>query len=379
MSFSMEIASPEELKQVVEEQIKPVPEEVRKIQEQAKNNVDSIMSMDFDALDRRREVMSTVEKFGMSTMKASTEKNSLMQITLGQLSKTGDEGSVIATGLAELQAQLKDLDPSLIDFTKTGFLGKFFNPLRAYFQRYEKADAVIAGVIETLNKGRITLKNDNTTLEIEQQKLRDLTKKLVKEIQLATFMDESLEKEIAEAKLRGDDADRIRFISEEVLFPLRQRVMDMQAMLATNQQGFISFELVMRNNKELIRGVDRTNTVTVAALRNAVIVAGALYRQNVVLKQITATQQATDSLIAGTSKMLKDQGAAIYKQAVESTVSVETLKQSFADSFAALDAISNYKQEALPKLRETINQFSQLSDMAEQAIQRLEGGSKLSF
>jgi uncharacterized protein YaaN involved in tellurite resistance len=44
---------------------------------------------------------------------------------------------------------------------------------------------------------------------------------------------------------------------------------------------------------------------------------------------------------------------------------------------SALDSISTYKQEALPKMRETINQFRELADDGEKQIQRLEKGHKL--
>lgn len=98
-------------------------------------------------------------------------------------------------------------------------------------------------------------------------------------------MDESIEAQIELAKLRNEDPDKIRFITEEVLFPLRQRVMDLQQMLVVNQQGIMAIEVVVRNNKELIRGVDRAKNVTISALKISVTVASALYNQKIVLKK----------------------------------------------------------------------------------------------
>jgi len=377
MSFSMEVASPDQIKAVIEQEVKPVPEEISKLQEIASANVETIMTLDIESLDKRQEVLQSIETFGLGTMKSSSEKNKLLQISVGNLSRTGDEGGQVAKGLAELHTQLKDLDPSVVDFAKRGFLGKWFNPLRAYFLKYEKADHVIADIVSSLDKGKTTLKNDNTTLEIEQQTLRDLTKKLRKEIQLGTMMDEAIETQIEAARQRDEDPDKIRFITEEVLFPLRQRVMDLQQMLVVNQQGIMAIEVVIRNNKELIRGVDRAKNVTVSALKISVTVASALYNQKIVLKKIELLNQTTNELIAGTSRMLKEQGAAIHKQALEASVSVETLKQAFADVLAALDSISAYKQEALPKMRETIGQFRELADEGERQIQRLEKGHRL--
>ncbi|SFT18967.1 toxic anion resistance protein [Paenibacillus sp. BC26] len=377
MSFSMEVASAEQIKQVIEQEVKPVPEEIAKLKEIADNNVSTIMALDTESLEKRKEILQSIDAFGLSTMKSSSDKNTLLQVSVGNLSKTGDDGGQVAKGLSELHTQLKDLDPSVVDFAKTGILGKLFNPLRAYFLKYQKADAVIADIVVSLDKGKMTLKNDNTTLEIEQQTLRELTKKLQKEIQLGMLMDESIATQIAEATARNEDPDKIRFITEEVLFPLRQRVMDLQQMLVVNQQGIMAIEVVIRNNKELIRGVDRAKNVTISALRISVTVASALYNQKIVLKKIELLNQTTNELIAGTSRMLKEQGAEIHKQALNASISVDTLKQAFTDVLAALDSISTYKKEALPKMRETIGQFRDLADEGEKQIQRLEKGQKL--
>lgn len=377
MTFSMEVVTPEKLKAVIEEEVKPEPAEVTQLKELALNNVNAILALDIDSLEKRSEVLQSIDSFGMSTMKASSEKNSLLQVSVGNLSKTGDEGGQVAKGLTELHLQLKDLDPSLIDFAKSGFLGKLFNPLRAYFAKYQKADSMISDIVVSLDKGKTVLRNDNTTLEIEQQTLRELTKRLEKEIQLGVLMDTEIETQIAAAKQRAEDEHKIRFITEEVLFPLRQRVMDLQQMQVVNQQGIMAIEVVIRNNKELIRGVDRARNVTVSALKIAVTVASALYNQKIVLKKIELLNETTNNLISGTSRMLKEQGAEIHKQSLEASISVDTLKQAFTDVLSALDSISAYKQEALPKMRDTISQFRELADNGEQQIMRLEQGHKL--
>ena len=228
-----------------------------------------------------------------------------------------------------------------------------------------------------MDRGKTTLKNDNTTLYIEKQAMSDLTKKLMKEIQLGTLMDESIEKQIEAAKARNEDPEKIKFVTEEVLFPLRQRFMDMQQMIVVNQQGVMATEIVIRNNKELMRGVERANNVTINAFRISVMVAGALYNQKIVLKKIQMLNDITNDLIRANARMLKGQGVEIQKQSMEANISVETMKAAFADAMEALDSISSYKQEALPKMRDTINQFRELAAKGEEQIQQLEKGQKL--
>ena len=135
MPFSMEVANVAEIKNEVIEQVKPVPEEVAKLQALAESNVSEILALDLDSLDKKREILKSIESFGADSMRNSAQKNSLLQISVGNLSKEGDEGGYVAKGLTELHRELKDLDPSAIDFTKTGLLGKIFNPVRASIAR----------------------------------------------------------------------------------------------------------------------------------------------------------------------------------------------------------------------------------------------------
>ena len=377
MAFTMELPNEAAIKNEVLQQVKPVPGEVAQLQAVAEGNVAEILTLDIGEIAQKKFILQSIESFGADSMKSSAAKNSMLQMTVGSLSRDGDEGGVVSKGLIKLHRELEDLDPSLIDFTKTGILGLVFNPIRAYFARYQKAESAIVEIIASLDKGKKSLKNDNTTLEIEQQALRDLTRKLMKEVQLGVLMDESIEKQIDAARSRNEEPEKIKFVSEEILFPLRQRIMDMQQMIVVNQQGAMATEVVIRNNKELMRGVDRAKTVTISALRIGVMVAGALYNQKIVLKKIQMLNETTNSIISGTSHMLKVQGAEIQRQSMETAVSVETLKNAFADVMDALDSISSYKQEALPRMRDTVNQFRELAAKGEEQIHQLESGHKI--
>ncbi len=370
--MNMEIVNTEDVKKDMVLEVAPAAAMVIEIQTQAEQNTKQIMALDLGELSRRREILKSIDDFAMNTLQGSARKNSILQTTIGNLSKGGEDGSVVSNSLADLHREIKDLDPSLLDFTKEGFLGKIFNPIRRYFEKYERADGVIKDIIVSLDAGKATLKNDITTLDLEEDALRELTKKLNGELALGLAMDEQLSKQIEQAQASGQDEEKVRFVTEEILYPLRQRIMDLQQMTVVNQQGMIAMEVVKRNNKELIRGVDRAKTVTVTALRTAVMVASALYNQKIVLKKIDLLNETTSNIIASTGRMLKEQGAAIQKQATASTISPEVLKQAFNDAVAALNDIAAFKQQALPKMHETIAQFRALAETGEREIARLE-------
>ena len=170
------------------------------------------------------------------------------------------------------------------------------------------------------------------------------------------------------------DEDKIKFVEEDVLFPLRQRLQDLAQMQAVNQQAYFAIEVIRKNNKELIRGVDRAKYTTVYALQTAVTVASGLAHQKLVFDCVNKLNTTTNDLIAGTARMLNEQGAAIQKQSMEASVSPETLRQAFRDTFDALDQIAEYKQAALPKMKATLMEFKEMAAEGEKRIQRMEAG-----
>ena len=82
-------------------------------------------------------------------------------------------------------------------------------------------------------------------------------------------------------------------LSQDVLFYVRQKHQDLLTQLAVSIQSYLAIDIIIKNNIELIKGVDRASTTTVSALRTAVIVAQALGNQKLVLDQITALNTTT--------------------------------------------------------------------------------------
>lgn len=202
--------------------------------------------------------------------------------------------------------------------------------------------------------------------------MRELTKQLNQKIALGQELDDYLTEQIGRQRDLYGDSEKVKFVEEEILFPLRQRMIDFNQMLAVNQNGILAMEVIRKNNYELIRSVNRAQTVTVAALNVAVTVAGALYNQKIVLEKVKVLNQATNDMIASTSRMLSTQGAEIQKQAMDSNIQVETLKEAFRETLGALDSINQYKQKALPQMKETIAQFRDLAREGERVIRNME-------
>jgi uncharacterized protein YaaN involved in tellurite resistance len=135
---------------------------------------------------------------------------------------------------------------------------------------------------------------------------------------------------------------------------VRQRRQDIMTQMAVSVQGYMALDLVRKNNLELIKGVDRAETTTVAALRTAVIVAQALSRQRLVLNQISALNTTTSNLIESTSQQLQVQGAQINQQAAQSTVDIDKLQNAFNNVFQTMDEIDRFRGQAADNMSQTV-------------------------
>lgn len=375
--FSLEVPTQEAVKEEVKQELAIPEADKTAIVAQSDNAIDKIMAVDITDIANRKQVTDIINSFGIEDLKKSKSKNSILQNKLVTFDKAGQmtglgEVSTVTQGLEDLTIKMKDLDPSGIDFLKTGLLSKVFNPVRRYFEKYKSADQEISAIVTSLDKGKKSLTQDNTTLEFEEVEMRKTTLQMLKNVEMGQQLDAGLEAAIAKARAEGVDPDKIKFVEEEVLFPLRQRIEDFQQVALVSEQGVIAMEIIRRNNKELIRSVERAQNVTVTALRTAVTVAGALYNQKIVLEKVNSLNETTNKMLETTATMLHTQGVEIQKQATETAITAETLKTVFAETLQALDDISAYRQEALPQMKETIATFQELATTGEAQIAKME-------
>lgn len=372
MAFTMELELPK--KEEVVEELQVDKEIKADILDAARKQVTELLATDLANVEGRRSVSQVIEGYGMEEAKRISKTNKLLTVKVSDLESQGGESRVVAESLSRLNDTLKGLDPQGIDFTRRGLIGAVMNPVRKYFKKYEKSDKVISDILEGLAKGKTILKNDNVTLELEQQTIRETTKNLGKQIEMGMAMDTLLEQEVSKLRALSDDEDRVKFIEEEVLYPLRQRVLDLQTVQDVNYQAYFSIEVSRKNNLELIRAVDRSQLLTKTALQTAVQLANSLYHSRMVLDSVNSVRSTTNALILHTSEMIKSQGVEIQTQAAEAMLNPEDLRTAFQNAFSALDDISNYKAQALPKLKAIMLEFKEMADDGEKRVQRMENG-----
>lgn len=351
------------------------------IESQADEVVNKLLTADPAQASKVAVSKQAIQNLGSELQREAARRSAMLKQPVHKLYKDASEGAPVANALVELRMKVEELDPGQYDFEPgwasraLGRLPFVGTPLKRYFTRYESSSTQLDAIVRSLRVGREQLSRDNVTLGDDQKAMRLLAEKLEKAVRLGQLIDAKLSAQI-ERELQADAARRA-VIENEWLFPLRQRIQDLQQQLVVNQQGIMAIDLIIRNNVELMRGVDRATNVTVSALQVAVTLALALANQRITLEKVLAVNETTDKLIAQTAQTLRTQGAEIHKMASGTSLNIDTLKQAFADIRAALDDVARFRQEALPKMAEAIVELDKLSDEAGRTIQDMDNARKI--
>jgi uncharacterized protein YaaN involved in tellurite resistance len=333
-------------------------EDVAELDAQVRRFIEDITAYDSQH-PQFKEAVERIHSMGNKDIEASASvSNRMLDRPVGSL-KNGlfDKGAQIGQSLVDLRRQIEDLDPSKQGdlFSARKLLGiiPLGSKLADYFDRYQSSQTHLNAIIEALKRGKDELLRDNAAIEQEKVNLWTLMERLEKYVHIGKKLDGQLDAKARE--LGVSDPEKARVVREEMLFYARQKVTDLLTQLAVNIQGYLALDMIRKNNLELMKGVDRATTTTVAALRTAVIVAQALSNQKLVLDQISALNTTTGNLIAATSEMLRDQSGAIHQQAASSTIEIAKLQQAFANVYQTMDAIADFKTKALDSMQTTVN------------------------
>jgi uncharacterized protein YaaN involved in tellurite resistance len=326
---------------------------------------------------------SDVRSMGDAEIRRAAEtSNRLLKTPVKALQEGGlSQSSKVGTTLVELRRTVEDLDPAQAGGARS-WLDKlpFRDRITDYFQKYQSAQSHLDAILHALYSGQDELRRDNAALNQEKQQLWDTMGMLNRYVYVAERLDARVAAAVADVE--AADPDKAKALREDVLFYIRQKHQDLLTQLAVSIQNYLAIDIVIKNNIELIKGVDRASTTTISALRTAVIVAQALNNQRLVLDQITALNTTTSNLIQRTSEMLKDNSVAIQQQAASATIGLPQLQAAFQNIYATMDAIDTFKVQALDNMAATIgtlqNEVAKSQaylDRVRKHDERLAGGS----
>lgn len=209
--------------------------------------------------------------------------------------------------------------------------------MKRYFNKIKQEEKYICEMVEILERKKNILTNDNITLELEVNKIDDIIKNLEIEYNNGIKLKEEIKNLCIDEELNV----------ENILNSLDKKIYDIKEMIIVKQQSQIALEIIRRNNKEIIRNIDKIKNVTIEALNTAVIVAKSIYNQKLVLNGIDRLKSDTQNLILGTGKIIKNEGKEIYANA--SNDKLELMKEAFSNVLITIEEADEQNKKSIPE------------------------------
>lgn len=349
--------------------------------QQANALIDDLFSKTTDDLQAQQSFAREVQDLGGSVQRKLVHKSNLLREPMSVLMSDLQDGGSIAQSMIDLQHQISQIDPNRFNFKMSGFrrllskLPGVGTVLSNWLVRFESVQGIINDIVESLRIGRKRLDRDNITLQTDKQEMYSLAQQLQEYVVYGQAVDTQLASRI---DTEIDDPKHQQFLQKDVLFPLRQRIIDLQQQQAVNQYGMVTAEAIIQNNKELMRGVDRSLNVTVVAFQTASTLSIALEHQKKVLKGVQAINDTTNDLLLRTSEKLRDQGAQIQQQSASASIDTQVLQESFKNVYQALEQVNSFRVKALPQMSESIEKMNQVNQEMDSVIQDMHQADDIS-
>ena len=273
----------------------------------------AIMDIDLSDATSREKARQAIDQLGSGTTALSASQSRMTSSSIRSLAEEGAGSKEIANSLSDLAIRMRKLDPSKVDFARKGLMSKLHDPVERYFEQFKSARSEIETVMVSLKHGRDTLAADNVELERQEVSLVKDSQTLAKELDMANQLEEALTDAIERAEEEGVDPEKVRFVRQEILFPLEQKRQDLQTLLAVNQQGIVAMSVLRDNNRQLMTSIDRTSQISLRALDTGVMIQRALHDQKDQIEKVKMVGEVTENIIKGNAEALRTQGAEIQR------------------------------------------------------------------
>ena len=274
----------------------------------------------------------------------------LARLTLSR--STVREHAIAATNgqLARLRVILDQLTPGNDLLEPKKFLGIFArsNSIASYFDQYRSAEAEIEAVLASMAQSRDSLFRDNVAISSHRAAAQPLLNGLAEAIQMCANLDERFEK--LALQLETSDPAKATRMRGTALFEVRQRHGDLLTQMAVSQQSYAMLQMIESNNLELIKGIDRALSTTIAALQTAVVAAQTLANQHLVLDSINGVRAAASSLIDRSAGANAQGNRQIDLTSADAARQVAALRSALADVVISVESLEQQQRTALSSL-----------------------------
>lgn len=318
------------------------PEAVERIERLVAEYLDSIASMAVGSPDYGRAIVAIGQLGERDFVATSALSGRLLDRRFQAMRGLLAARAPLARQLTDLRKAAAGLDPATIRLGGRRSPRDELEEVSRYFERFARSQPRLEALLGSLTEGRLALEQDNAAIVTEQASLAREMETLRQYAFMARRLDEGLAGRID--GMVAQDPMRASALRLDVLVVVRRRHEEILTQLAIVMQGYAALRIVEDNNAEVIRAVASAISTTSAALRTAVMVAGAAASQRLALQQLEAARM--------TASTMADHAAALEAGVSGPEGRVAMLRQAWEEVYAALDRVDAQKAQVLRKISE---------------------------
>lgn len=315
--------------------------------------------------EERNKVLEIAQQINISDSQTVIQYGSLAQSEISKFSDTildqirAKDSGEVGEVLSDLLVRVKEVNVDGLTPNDQGFFAKMFGNLRRetnkFIARYDKLSVQIEKIIDQLEKARLQLIRDITTLDTMYVKNLEYLKQLdifimAGSLKLKDLNDKVFPELKAKAVKTGDpvDAQKVKDMGE-LISRFEKKLHDLKLSRMISIQTAPQIRLIQNNDQTLVEKIQSSIMNTIPLWKNQIVIAITLLRQQSALQLQRDVTNTTNDLLTKNSELLKTGTIEIAKENERGIVEIETLKKVNADLMFTLEETLKIQQDGRAK------------------------------
>ena len=329
--------------------------------------------------DEQKKVMEIAQQINVTDSQTVIQYGTLAQSDISKFSDamldqirskdSGEVGAVLTDLLVKVQeVNIDGLDPSSKGFSLAKMFGGLRKEAGKFMARYDKLSVQIEKIIDQLDRSKLQLIRDITTLDTMYVKNLDYLKQLdlyimAGSLKLKELTDKVLPALREKASKTGDavDAQRVKDMSE-LISRFEKKIHDLRLTRMIAIQTAPQIRLIQNNDQTLVEKIQSSIMNTIPLWKNQIVIAITMLRQQSALKLQRDVTNTTNDLLARNSEMLKTSTIEVAKENERGIVDIETLKKVNDDLLFTLEETLKISQEGRSKRQQAESDLRMMED-----------------
>ena len=318
-------------------------------------------------------ITADIDSMGMAEAKEiALSSNNLMNRQLKELDNSSvKENKKVVKSLMDMENKIVELNPAKAGINwddplrggrifgiKLPFIG---DKLQKYIQKTRDASQYIEMVNKELDEGSRIIRESIGEIDLEKQKNLEITMRSNEYLYLNSAIVKKVESRMIENKLNDKEKE---LVTEVILYPLEQKKSDLNTQIHVAITSYYGLDVIQKNNKELLRGVQRCQMVALPALNTSITMASALADQKNVHGTVGAINQTAEEMLNNVSTMVSSQSQQIQKSAQSETIKRKSIMDNYKKIEDALKKTSEYRLQAHAALKKDNEKMEELTKNA---------------